>query len=110
MPAGDPAGYLTPGYINSFFEQNPDYAYNAYNNRWGIGSQADYYRNAFGEVLNSYKGTVGRALESLQEPTGTFADFLSGYDWSGNYRSKAPANRRFAGDRAFSAPVLNWLV
>lgn len=110
MPPGNPQGYLTPGYLASFFEQNPSYAYHSYNDRWGSGEQGNYYRNAMSEVLNLYHGTVGRALQNLQEPDFAFTDFLRDFDWRANYLSKAPADRRFGGNLGSTAPVLNWLV
>ena len=110
MPAGNPAGYLTGDYLSGFFEQNPEYAYNAFNNRWGGGNQGDFYRRAFGDVLNEYKGTVGRALQMAKEPTSSFDQFLQNYDWQGNFLSRSPQQRTFGNPAQQASPVLNWLI
>lgn len=88
-------------------EQEPEVAYWSFSNEWGRSpNQKRYYENQFGNMLNVWKGELGRQLRAGQPPTGRFTDYLSDFDWTEEFRSLPPSQRGAQTGRF--APPVRW--
>ena len=88
---------------NYILEKDPKMAYFSAAPFSGATSpmQNQYWQGQFGNVYNQYTGSVGRQLQSGQEPT-SFVDYLSQTPFTERYTSLSPTMRPGSATRRYN--------
>jgi hypothetical protein len=62
-----------------------------------------YWSGQYGNVMNQFRGEVGRRMEAGDDPFGmTFVDFLEQYPWTQRYTALSPRQRPGGGTSRFN--------
>ena len=84
-----------------FLEEEPGAAYFSYWDKFGgprdSQRQRGYFGSRFSDIYNQYLGDLGRQARGAVEPTGSFNDFLGGFDFDAWYRQQSPYTERTEG-------------
>jgi len=95
-----------------FLEEEPKAAYFSYGDQFGgpRGSQRQrgFFQNQFSDIYNKYLGSLGVQARQGAAPTGSFNDYLGGFDFNDWYRQSVPYESRNQGFSSF-APPTRWL-
>ena len=88
---------------NYILEKDPKMAYFSAAPFSGATSpmQNQYWQGQFGNVYDQYTGSVGRQLQSGQEPT-SFVDYLSQTPFTERYTSLSPTMRPGSATRRYN--------
>lgn len=92
----------------AFLEEEPQAAYFSYGNQFGGPNQSrqqrQHYQQGFADIYHQYLGQLGQQARANQMPTGTFNDFLGGYNFDQAYREDTPYGQRAPG----GSPYVRW--
>ena len=82
-----------------FLEQEPGTkaAYYSYGNQFagrGGKPQQKFYQNSFIDLYNQYVGTLGTQVRGGLMPTGSWNDYLGGFNFNDWYKQQTTAEQR----------------
>ena len=84
-----------------FLEGEPKATYFSYGDKFGgpRGSQRQrrFAQDQFSDIYSQYLGNLGRQARAGTAPTGTFTDFMGGFDFDQWYRQQVPYEQRNQG-------------
>jgi hypothetical protein len=103
----------TPNPYLDFLQDQPKAAYFSYADQFGGRDQSrgqqNYYQNQFSNIYDKYLGTLGSQARNRAQPTGTFNDFVGGFNFDDYYRQSVPYSTRQS-SRSGMVPRMRWQV
>jgi len=83
----------------------PEATYHSFQDSFGSApNRQNFYKNQFGRIQNQFLGNLGKMAREGKTPSGSFVDFMEGFDFDADYRAQ-PRSVRGGSSGLFAPPV-----